>query len=458
MRRGVALLLLGLAACAGPRPEVPDVTHRALPDRYQDTSSGTAAGVSASWWEAFDDAALSRLVAQALAANVDLAIAEARIDEAQAQYETIDAQTRPNLYVLAQGARSRSVSPFGRPQEQTAGEAQLHATYAADLFGRLRSARRAAGAGLAAVGYQRDQVRLGIAAAVSSGYVLLRTLDARLELLQATRDVRMASFGLAQRRLDSGYGTVLEARQAEAELRAAEQLIPAVQLAIRRQEHALSLLLGDTPHPIERGATLAAMAIPQVDAGVPARLLRRRPDIAQAEAQLVAADHSLDSARAAFLPDIQISVAGGAVDSTLLADPIGIYSLGAGLLAPLLDGGRLRAQQHAVAARRDQAALGYRKTVLQAVREVEDGLASVQQTRAQEAAIDLQRVAVDAALQVARRRFTEGYSPYLEQIDAERSLLAVDLALAQARSDRLVAAIYLFQSLGGGWSMLAGAP
>ncbi len=139
------------------------------------------------------------------------------------------------------------------------------------------------------------------------------------------------------------------------------------------------------------------------------------------------------------------------MDSTLLADPIGVYSLGAGLLAPLLDFGRLPAQQRGAAARRDQAAFAYRKTALQAMRDVEDALAFVQAARDQELILGRQRAAVESLLNVAQKRFREGYSPYLEQIDAQRNLLAVDLALAQARGDRLVAAVRLCQALGGGW-------
>lgn len=452
MKQGFTLLLLCVAGCAGQRPLAPEVTHRALPDQWHGPVRNAPDEIPTRWWEAFGDPVLDQLVAQALTANVDLALADARVEEAEAQFESIDAQVRPNLYLLTQGGRSRSVSAFGRPQEQWAGEAQLHVNYDVDPFGRLRSARRAAAAGLDAVRYQRDNARLGVSAAVASGYFMLRTLDARLELVRATREVRVSSLGLAQRRLDSGYGTALEARQAEAELRSAEQLIPAVQLAILRQEHALSLLLGETARPIERGTKLSALSLPDPGAGVPTKLLRRRPDIAQAEAQLVATDRSLDAARAAFLPDLQLTAAGGVVDSTLLANPIGVYSLGAGLLAPLVDGGRLQAQQHAAAARRDQAALTYRRTVLQAVRDVEDALVTVEQARQQEIAIDQQREAIDAALQVARKRYAGGYSPYLEQIDAERALLSVDLALAQARNDRLLAVVYLFQSLGGGWT------
>ncbi len=272
---------------------------------------------------------LDHLVETALAANPDIEIAAARVREAEAQFDLLGAQQRPNLTLLAQGARSRSVSPFGTPQLQTAGEAEADATFDVDVFGRLRNTRRAAQSGVLAAGYLKSSVQLGIEAAVAEGYVGLRALDARRELLQATREVRVSALQMATRRLQSGYGSVLESRQAEAELRATEQLIPAADLAIARQEHALALLVGGAPLHVERGIALAQFGLPDPGADVPAALLRRRPDIAQAEAQLVAADHALDAVARAFLPDIQLSAGGGVVDSTLLANPIGVYSLGA---------------------------------------------------------------------------------------------------------------------------------
>jgi NodT family efflux transporter outer membrane factor (OMF) lipoprotein len=411
--------------------------------------------VAEHWWQDFGDPVLNQLVATALAANTDIQLADARVREAESQFDLLAAQQRPNVSLLAQGARSRSVSAFGQPQTQTAGQAAANAAFDVDPFGRLRNARRAAQSGVLAARYLKSNVQLAIAAGVVEGYVGLRALDTRRELLDATREQRAAALGLAEKRLQTGYGSVLEARQAEAELRATEQLIPAVDAAIARQEHALALLLGDVPRHVERGSALAQLGLPDPGAGVPATLLRQRADIAQAEALMVAADRSLDAVRASFLPDIQLSAMGGVVDSTLLADPIGVYSVGAGLFSPLLDFGRLRAQQRGAAARRDQAALAYRKTALQAMREVEDALAVVQGLREQEALLGQQREAVAALVNVAQKRYREGYSPYLEQIDAQRNLLAVDLALAQARSDRLVAAVRLCQALGGGWRVPA---
>ncbi len=238
-----ALALTVLAACAGPRPRAPDSAAVAPPAGWLGGGSA-AVPVAPNWWEGFGDPVLNHLVETALAANTDIEIADARVREAEAQFDLLGAQELPNVTLLAQGARSRSVSPFGTPQVQTAGQAVVNAGFDADVFGRLRNTRRAAEAGVLAAGYQKSSVQLGIEAAVAEGYVGLRTLDARRELLQATREVRVSALQLAARRLESGYGSVLESRQAEAELRATEQLIPAADLAIARAGACAGLVAG----------------------------------------------------------------------------------------------------------------------------------------------------------------------------------------------------------------------
>jgi outer membrane protein TolC len=181
-------------------------------------------------------------------------------------------------------------------------------------------------------------------------------------------------------------------------------------------------------------------------------LLRSRPDIAQAEQQMIAADRSLDAARAAFMPDIRLSAAGGYVASTLIPDPVRIFSLGGSILAPLFEGGALRAQADAAAARRDQAAYGYRRTALAAFRDVEDALAAIQRSAEQEKALAGQRDALAIALRLATNRYLAGYASYLDKLDAQRGLLAAELQLVQAHADTLTAQVALYQSLGGGWS------
>jgi len=452
MRRLAALLAAAaLAGCAGPRPEPPAAAAVQAPGQWR-VAPDRAAAVDAGWWAAFGDPALSQVVETALAHNTDIALAAARVEEARGQYDLAQAQRLPNLAAALGGARQRDVSPFGTPRLQTAGQVQLSAAYDTDLFGRLREASASARATLLATEAGRDSVRLAVAATAAAGYINLRALDARLAVLQSTLDARAASLKLAQRRADAGYSPRLDERQAEADYHLAEQLIPATRAAIARQENGLSVLLGDNPRAIARGRDLAELTPPPLVAALPADLLRRRPDLAQAEQQLVAADRSLDSIRAAFLPNIQLTASAGYVASTLLGDPIRVFSLGGSALDPLFDAGRLKAQQGAAAARRNQAAFAYRRAALTAFREVDDALATERGAAEQTTDLVAQREAQAQVLSLATKRYRAGYSPFLEQLDAQRFLLQVDLQLIQARADRLNAAVALFQALGGGWS------
>ena len=291
---------------------------------------------------------------------------------------------------------------------------------------------------------------LSVSAATASGYITLLALDERRELLDETLASRGEALRIARDRAEVGYTSQLELKQSEAEYRATEQQIPAIEAAIARQENALSTLVGDTPHAIVRGRRFEALATPTVPAVLPSELVRRRPDIAQAEYSLAATDANLRAARAQFLPQIRLSASAGAAISSLLSDPITVWSVGGSILAPIFSGGRLEGQFDAATAQRDQSAFAYRRAVLSAFRETEDQLALIDRLGAQEQALLAQRAAVAEVLRHATNRYRAGYSPYLEQIDAQRALLTVDLALIQLRTDRLTAHVALYQALGGG--------
>ena len=452
MKKASIALMLALSGCAGARPVVPVGAQFSAPSAWRD--AGNPLGdVDPQWWRSFGDPIFASLVEQALVNNPDLGIAAARVDEARAQFRLAAANRLPDIILIGGGSRDRHVSPFGQPVREWAGEGEVSASYDLDLFGRLRNADSAARAELLASEAARDSVRLGIASATASGYVGLRALDARLAVLRETLAARAASLKLARRRADAGYAPALELRQAQAEYTATAQLVPAAELAVRQQENGLSVLLGANPGPVPRGLELERLELPPISPILPSALLRRRPDIAAAEAQVVAADHSLDSARAAFLPDIQLNAGVGYAASSLLMDnPIGIFSLGASVLQPLFDGGRLRARADGAAARRDAAAFAYRQAALKAFKEVENALAAVSYNNLQEGQVAEQRIATADLLRLATNRYRSGYTPYLDQIDAERALLATDLALVQVRAERLTAAISLYQALGGSWN------
>lgn len=449
MRRAALLLPLLIAGCApaiSPRPEASVVA----PPADWRTSLPAEGAVEREWWGRFGDPQLSALVEQARANNTDLAIAAARVAEARAQERVARSLLLPSLSASVPGSEARTVNAFGQPSESISAQPTFQAAYEVDLFGVNAARRDAARAGAAALAAAQEAATLSVSATAASGYITLLALDDRLKVLRETLVQRGEALRIARDRAEAGYTSELELRQSEAEYRAAEQQIPTIEAAIARQENALSLLVGDTPHAITRGTDFDALATPVVPAVVPSDLVRRRPDIAQAEYSLAATDANLRAARGQFLPQIRLSASGGAAISSLLGDPITIWSIGGSILAPIFSGGRLEGQFDAATAQRDQAAFAYRKAVLTAFREVEDQLALIDRLGAQEQALLAQRAAVAEVLRHATNRYRAGYSPYLEQIDAQRALLSVDLALIQLRADRLTSYVALYQALGGG--------
>jgi len=457
MRRIAASLLALLAGCAGPAVQTAQVAPVVPPAEWRADLEGEAP-LDREWWQRFEDPVLTALVERALADNLDIAVAGARVREARAQEMAARAALLPTVDASATGARSRSLNAFGQPSEQTAGQPQIQLAWEADLFGRLSDQSSAARAAWLASDAARDAVRLSVAGATASGYVTLLALDARLEVARRTLQVRQEALALARRRAEAGYSPQLELAQAEAEYQAAAQIVPTIEQAIARQENGLKLLVGDLPGPVERGASLARLAEPAIPEALPSELLRRRPDVAQAEWQLAAADYSLAAARKRFLPQLRLSASAGAAFSTLLADPVTLWSVGGSILAPLFEGGRLRAGAESAAAQRDAAAFSYRKAALNAFREVNDALVAAAKTDEQVGILSAQRDALAESFRLASNRYRAGYSPYLEQLDAQRGLLAAELGLIQARADALSARVTLYQALGGGWNAEEAAP
>jgi NodT family efflux transporter outer membrane factor (OMF) lipoprotein len=474
-RRGLAAAALALVAgCAGPAPDAPADARVAPPAAWRGASGGdgpsagaapgadggaASAPIGARWWERFGDAALSGLVEEALARNTDIATAAARIAEARAQAALAQAQRAPQLDLGATAARSRSRSAVtGRPVEATSAQPQFQAAYEVDLFGRLDDLSAAARASFLASATARDTVALGVAAAAASGYFALRGLDARLDVARQTLQARAEALRLARSRAEAGYTSQLELRQAQSEYEAAAQIVPQLRLGIARQENALRRLLGEAPGEVPRGRVLEALRPPPVPAGLPAELLRRRPDLAQAEYALAAADASLSATRKLYLPQVRLTGTAGLVLINSLRDPTTLWTLGGSVLAPLFSGGRLRAQVDAAAARRDQAATAYRGAALTAFREVEDALAGVARLGEQADSLQRQRDLLAETLRLATNRYRAGYAGYLEQLDAQRGLLGAELSLLQVRADQLSASVSLFQALGGGWDGTPDAP
>lgn len=446
-----ALLLLALlAGCAAQVPPPADTTITP-PAAWRDIPAGTAA-IDAQWWRGFGDPALSALVEKAIAHNPDIGLAAARVREARAAEAASRAVLLPAVDASGGASHARSLNAFGQPSVSTGAQPVVQASYELDLFGRLADQISAARSQYLASVAAADAARLSVSAATATGYLTLLGLDARRQVVVETIASRAEALRIARSRAAAGYTSQLELRQAEAEFEATRLALPQVELAIARQEHALSVLTGTPPAAIPRGRTLAEIAMPPIpDAGVPSELLRRRPDVAQAEQTLAASAASLSVARKQFVPQIRLAASAGSVFSSLLDDPVAIWSLGGSVLAPLFEGGRLQAGVDAAAARRDQAAFAYGKTTLTALREAEDAGAAVRLLADQAAAQQAQRTAVAEALRHAANRYRAGYSSYLEQLDAQRALFQADTAVVQLQTDRLNALVALYQALGGGW-------
>ncbi|WP_338056530.1 efflux transporter outer membrane subunit [Sphingomonas montana] len=443
----VALLIAG---CAGPRPAAPPQAAVTAPAGWRTQFAATTA-VRADWWRGFGDPVLTGLVETALVNNTDLAVAATRIAEARANQRLARAALSPSLNGSASVAEQRTLTALGTGIDGLVGQPGVQVAYEVDLFGRLATLSRAARADLLAAQASRDTTALSVAATTANGYITLRALDARLQTTRETLVARDEALRLAQRRALTGYTSLLELRQAEAEYQAAAQLVPQVELSISRQENALSVLTGGVPGPIARGRTLAQLMPPAIPSELPSELLRRRPDIAAAEYRLVSADLNLSAARALFLPRLNLAGSAGLALSSLIAAPVTLFSVGGSVLGPIFDGGRVRAGAEGAAARRDAAAFAYRGTALTAFREVDDSLAGVRRSGEQADAVGLQRQALAQALRLATNRYRAGYASYIEQLDAQRGLLTADLTLIQARTDRLTSVVTLYQALGGGW-------
>ena len=457
MRRRVVLAAapLLLAACAMAPQPAPE-SSLAVPASWR-TAATASSAVERDWWRAFGDPALDALVRRALDSNGDLKIARARLQEYEARVRVADSARLPALNLAVSPTRARAIGPFGEPVETTSLVGSVQASYELDLFGRLASTAQAARFEAGSLQAALDAAALAVAAGAASGYLNLLGLDAQLALARATLASRERSFALAKHQFDVGYSSRLEMSQAEAELHATAGAVPQLERAIAQQEQALNLLLGASPAPVARGAGLAALRMPAPwpGPGLPSELLRRRPDIAQAEQLVAAADAGLAAARDQLLPSIRLNASLGVAGRSLpdlLRSPVDLWSVGGSVLAPIFDAGRLRAQADIAATSRDRAVYAYENVVRTAFAETENALAGMQGLQRQLEQAEQRRVAANEVLRVAHNRYANGYASYLEELDAQRNAFNADLGALQLRASLLAAHVDLYRALGGGWT------
>jgi len=462
MRPCIFLLSVALLACGctlGPNYQRPTA---AVPGSYRGTISDEAAQTQLApvgdqkWWDIFQDEQLRTLIRTALTQNYDSRIAASRLLEAQAQLGIIRAH---QFLTLGAGAGIADVrqakSKFLPAFETSTGQADLSAAWELDFWGKYRRATEAARANLLASQWGQREVASTLVANVASAYFQLRALDLELEISKRTLNSRQESLRLTRILSEGGSTSLLDVRQAEQLVFTASAEIPVLEQQIEQQENLLSILLGQNPGDIPRGQTLTEQRQPpEVPPGLPSSLLERRPDIRQAEAQLVAANAQIGVARAAYFPQISLNGAGGFQSSaltSLFTGPAGAWSFGASLTQPIFTGGRLRSEVRLAEARQQTAVLFYQQSIQGAFRSVSDALVAYHKTREFRAQQELLFRSAQDAARLSHMRYTGGVTGYLEVLTNETNAFSAELGLVQARLNELLALVQLYQALGGGW-------
>jgi NodT family efflux transporter outer membrane factor (OMF) lipoprotein len=458
-----ALAVLALGGCASIKTGPPPAPTLEIPAAFRSQGGGEATVANASaldtiWWSAFGDPVLADLVRRALTSNGDVRVAIARLEEFQARIRLANSAYQPTLNAGITPGRARAIGSQGVPVEATSLGGNLQASYELDLFGKLASASTAARADLRTQQALAAATGLSVAANTATGYLNLRGLDAQLALAKATLASRERSLALARRQFEVGYSSRLDWSQAQAEYHVTAAAVPQLERSIAQQENALSVLIGTSVGSasavIARGAALEQLTAPAIAAGMPSSLLRRRPDVVQAELTVIALDASLAAARDQLLPSVRLNASTGlqAYSLTqLLNAPFLLWSVGGSVLAPVFDGGRLQAQADIVASTRDRAVMGYETVVRSAFADSDNALSAVDRLDQQLRETVLRQQAAAEVLRIAHNRYANGYASYLEELDAQRNAFAADQAVLQLRASVLTARVDLFRALGGGW-------
>jgi outer membrane protein, multidrug efflux system len=464
LSRAVATIVvssLSMACAVGPnyaRPPVP------TPPQYRFVEGTAQAQTLADspWWQVFDDPNLQALIREALANNLDLRMAVARVEEARARAGIAKSFLYPQVDgVLNYGVRQASTTSqqegagTGEDTTHQSGSYGFQLSWEIDLFGRLRRQHEAAIALLLASEQGRRGVLVTLVGDVATDYFLLRELDLQLAIARQTLQLNDETVAYFRNRLEGGVSNRLELDRIQANQALTAASIPEIEQQIALIENALSLLLGRAPTSVAREVLDEEEAAPPpIPPGLPVSLIERRPDIVEAEQFLVAANADIGAAKALFFPTISLTGFAGGVSGDLtrfLGAEGAVWSLTAGLLQPVYQGGRIRRNLEAAQARFDAALAAYRKAALNGYREVSNSLVTIQKL----GEVRVQRLVGVTALQdasdLARSRYESGLANYIEILTADQDLFEQKLLLAQTRGAELRARAELYRSLGGGW-------
>jgi outer membrane protein, multidrug efflux system len=483
MRRGMIVTALLLGGCTvGPNyqrpatPVPPTFAEAHMPAAIDDFQI-------ASWWQKFGDPRLDKLVNRAIAQNLDVETAAARIREARARERIAGAAFLPQLDAQASASRQRisenaipippgaggstgggSIGSFGLPgSEFDTFRVGFDASWEIDLFGKTRRSVEAARARTGAAIWNRRDVRVSVAAETADAYLTLRTLQQRIATAEAEVARQQKSLRLVSARARGGLVTGQDLAQQQSQLAAAQAVIPPLKAKAEAQVHGLGMLIGETPEAlIAELSPPAALpsSPPAVPAGLPSDLLRRRPDIRAAEQNLHAATAEIGVATADLYPSFSLTALPALVSTTLaklLEWGSRSYTISGSADWPIFNGGRTRANIAVANAQQEQSLIAYRKTILVALQDVEDALSRIDNDRRQIASLEAAHGTAARAEDIAQTRYGGGLVTYSDVLQAQANRISLEGQLIQARGSLATDTVALFKALGGGWPEIAEA-
>jgi len=456
---GVPLALAGALVASGCAPVGPNYTRPPVltPPAYRfvDTPQQAASLADLPWWQVFEDPSLQALVREAIANNLDLQAAVARLERARAEAGIAKSFLYPQVDATGTYTVQQNLGGEGAADDvQHGGLYGFQLSWELDLFGRIRREHEAAFARMLASEQGRRGVLVTLVGDVASTYFLLRQLDLELDIARRTLSNNDQTVTLFENRLNGGLSNRLEVDRIRANRAVTAASIPDLEQLIARTENAVSLLLGRAPGPIMRTPLGSELPPPLIPPGLPASLLERRPDVVAAEELLHAANADVGAARALFFPTIRLTGLLGAISgdlTSLLGGSGAVWSAGPSVLQPLFRGGRLRSNLEAAQATFDEAMAQYRRAALNAYREVANAIVTIDTLANVRVERETAVAALEDAADLSRARYDAGLASYLEILTADQDLFREQVLLAQARGAELQARAELYRALGGGW-------
>jgi len=466
MRRFAAIAIAGLlAGCMiGPDYRRPAVD---IPASFRYSEKDAQDTANTAWWREYQDPVLDALIADALANNKDVRIATANIEQAAGILTQTRASLFPQVGYTGDAARQRASEknatplPSGLSNPQTALSLFAGASWEIDLWGRIRRLSEAARANLLASEEARRGVILSLVAAVADNYLQLRGLDEQLSIARRTLAVYGESVKLFELKHKHGQVSRMNVEQARTQYESAASAIPQIEAQITRTENALSLLLGRNPGPIVRGRSIHELSLPAIPAAIPSRILERRPDIAQSEQNLIAANAQIGAAKALYFPAISLTGNHGQASaelSDLFKGPARTWSYSGSITGPIFTAGAITGQVRQAEAARRAALFSYEASIQNAFADVENSLSDrakiAEQLNAQERLV----AAAREYTRLSQLQYDGGYSPYFAVIQAQEQLFPAELNYANSRASLFSSYVHIYKAMGGGWNAGAVPP